>query len=142
MKDISLRIEGLGMAAAARSIIAALPRIAPTFTLRESEPHAPELRGAPPQQPSPTVEMLVALAAADPRVERRRRMAAEADRGLGALEKLHTELVAGTPTPERLAELVEWVQTSPQPEDPQLATLWREIDVRVRVELAKYDVEV
>ena len=96
----------------------------------------------PATQPATSVQMLVALAAAEPVVERRRKMAVAADRGLSLLERLHTELVAGAPAPERLQELVEWSESFEAPQDPQLAAIAREIEVRVRVELAKLDLNV
>ena len=96
----------------------------------------------PTTQPATSVQMLVALAAAEPTVERRRKMAAAADRGLTLLERLHAELMVGTPAPERLAELVEWSESLEPPTDPHLASLQRDIEVRVRVELAKHDLRV
>lgn len=96
----------------------------------------------PAPQPATSVQMLVALAAAEPPVERRRKMAAAADRGLSLLERLHAELVVGTPAPERLRELVEWCENLETPADPQLAGLQRDIEVRVRVEIAKHDLKV
>jgi len=97
---------------------------------------------APLAQPATSVQMLVTLAAAEPTAERRRKMAAAADRGLSLLERLHAELVVGTPAPERLAELVEWSESLEPPTDPHLASLQRDIEVRVRVELAKHDLRV
>lgn len=96
----------------------------------------------PAAQPATSVQMLVALAAAEPTAERRRKMAAAADRGLSLLERLHAELVAGVPAPERLAELLEWSENFEMPDDPQLATVAREIELRVRVEIAKHDLRV
>lgn len=96
----------------------------------------------PATQPATSVQMLVALAASEPVAERRRRMAAAADRGLSLLERLHAELVAGTPAPERLQQLVEWSESFEAPQDPQLAAVAREIEVRVRVEIAKHDMRV
>jgi len=96
----------------------------------------------PAAQPATSVQMLVALAAAEPTAERRRKMAAAADRGLTLLERLHAELMVGTPAPERLQELVEWSESLQPPTDPNLASLQRDIEVRVRVELAKHDLRV
>jgi len=96
----------------------------------------------PATQPATSVQMLVALAAAEPTIERRRKMAVATDRGLSLLERLHAELVVGAPSPERLQELVEWSESFEAPQDPQLASLAREIEVRVRVELAKLDLNV
>jgi len=96
----------------------------------------------PATQPATSVQMLVALAAAEPLPERRRKMAAPVDRGLSLLERLQAELLVGGPDPERLRELVEWSESFEAPGDPQLASLAREIEVRVRVEIAKHDLRV
>ena len=129
----------------ARSLLAALPKVQPSFPIGEAE--GAGVRAQPmvqPQagQPIPSVAMLVTLAAADPAVERRRKQAAQAERGLDALEALQRELLTGTATPERLREIVEWAATLETPDDPVLAQIARDIDLRVRVELAKYDVQV
>ncbi|WP_414705372.1 flagellar assembly protein FliX [Pseudomonas sp.] len=42
---------------------------------------------------------------------------------------------------ERLREIAEWSQTFETPDDPVLAQILSEIDLRVRVELAKLDIE-
>lgn len=129
-----------------RSLLAALPKAAPDFQAGGPEAHAslpvPLPNGAGAAVPTPSVQMLVALAAANPAIERRRKEAAKADRGLDLLERLHGELLAGVATPARLREVADWAQTMDTPEDPVLAAIVRDIDLRVRVELAKYDVEV
>ena len=95
-----------------------------------------------PQQPFGSVGMLIALAAADPDREKRRKMALPAREGIELLEDLHTEIVTGNPSPARLAMLADWVRNVPIPEDETLASLLCEIELRVRVELAKLDIEV
>jgi hypothetical protein len=90
--------------------------------------------------PTTSVEMLVALASVDPGVERRRKMAVEAERGLVLLERLHQEAMGGDILPERLAQLAEWSASFALPDDPALAAVARDIDLRVRVELAKHDI--
>jgi len=126
--------------------LAALTKPASAFpdAVREmAEPaHAASAPLAQAQQPATSVQMLVAMAAAEPMIDRRRRMAAAADRGLTLLERLKDELMSGAPAPERLQELADWSAEFEAPDDPQLATLAREIEVRVRVEIAKYDREV
>ena len=52
------------------------------------------------------------------------------------------ELATGDVTPARLEQLAEWVSQVEQPEDPVLAEIIAEIELRVRVELAKFDIEV
>lgn len=129
----------------ARNLLAALPKAAPGFALGGEElvahgPHAPQASGA--TVPMPSVEMLVTLAASQQAVERRRRLAKDAERGIDALDRLHKELLAGAPSADRLREIAEWSQTLDTPDDPVLAALVADIDLRVRVELAKFDVEV
>jgi len=89
--------------------------------------------------PATSVAMLIAMAANDPVMEQRRKLAAEADRGLSLLERLHRDLAAGEPTPERLEEMAAWVEGFTPPDDPTLGAVAREIELRVRVELAKHD---
>jgi hypothetical protein len=85
--------------------------------------------------------MLVALSAEAP-AERRRRAIIQAERGLDALERLREELAAGIPSPERLRELAAWSSGFEMPDDPELAELARDIELRVRVELAKHDISI
>lgn len=129
-----------------QNLLAALGRAEETFAAAAV---AADKQGAalpaavpPATQPATSVQMLVALAATEPTVERRRRLAEGTDRGLALLEQLHAELVAGTPAPERLQELLEWSESFETPDDPQLATVAREIELRVRVEMAKHDLTV
>ena len=138
-----MRIDNLSPILA-RNLLAALPKAAPGFALDGEEPaahatNAPQTTGA--TAPTPSVAMLVTLAASQQAVERRRRMAKDAERGIDALDRLHKELLAGAPSVERLREIAEWSQSFETPEDPVLASLLSDIDLRVRVELAKFDIE-
>jgi hypothetical protein len=136
-----LRIAGLPPVLQ-QALLAALPKAQETFRagLGEAEPRAATLPPLPTTtQPATSVQMLVAMAAAEPVVERRRKIAERADKGLSLLEKLHVELVTRVSSPERMQELLDWSESFELPEDPQLATLARELELRVRVELAKYD---
>lgn len=101
--------------------------------------HAAPQPGASLASPATSVEMLVALASVDPAVERRRKLAAEADRGLALLERLHEESLGGGVLPERLEQLSAWVAGFAVPDDPELASVAQDIELRVRVELAKHD---
>lgn len=137
-----MRIESLSPMLA-RSLLAALPKVAPGFPRIGEEPHVqpmPHMSG-PGAIPAPSVEMLVTLSAVNPGIERRRRLAQDADRGIDALDRLHKELVAGVASPARLREIVEWSQSFEAPDDPVLASLLSDIDLRVRVELAKLDIQ-
>lgn len=137
-----MRIEGLSTILI-RGAFAALPKVVPGFSIVEDgtrgvpQPAVP----APGAQPMPSVQMLVALAAGDPGVERRRKQAVDAERGVDALDRLHREVLAGTPSVERLQEIAEWSQSFATPDDPVLKGIMSEIDLRVRVELAKFDVQ-
>lgn len=86
-----------------------------------------------------SVEMLVTLATTEPSIERRRRAAADADRGLRALESLDRALSAGLPPVERLEEVAAWAAEEHAPQDPELAALLKDIELRVRIELAKHE---
>jgi hypothetical protein len=126
----------------ARSLLAALPKAAPGFPIVEEEAMARPvpMQGAGTNQPVPSVAMLVTLAAADPAIERRRKQVIHAERGVDALDKLHKELATGIPSVERLREIVEWSENIEASDDPVLAGILSDIELRVRVELAKIDV--
>lgn len=89
-----------------------------------------------------SVHMLVMLAAADPAIERRRKASAALSRGVETLAALHAELVAGPPSVDRLQSAAAWARATTPPEDPALHAVYRDLDLRVRVELAKYDIQV
>lgn len=137
-----MRIDSLSPLLA-RTLLAALPKAMPGFAagmkeVAQDRPHVPDPATA---HPTTSVAMLVTLAANDPQVERRRKLAVDAERGVAALDKLHKELVAGKPSVERLQEIVEWSENLEQSDDPVLAQILSDIDLRVRVELAKIDVQ-
>jgi len=119
-------------------LLAALPREAVFTTTEAPLPTAQPATTAPPQPVS--VEMLVALSASESPVDRRRRQTAVADGALTALERLNAELMAGLPTVERLREVAAWSKSLDTPPDPALATLFADIELRLRVELAKHDI--
>ena len=128
-----------------QALLAALPKAQEAFRagLSEEDTRAATLPPLPATtQPATSVQMLVAMAAAEPVADRRRKIAERTDKGLSLLEKLHVELVTRGPSPERMQELLEWSESFELPEDPQLATLARELELRVRVELAKHDLRV
>lgn len=124
-----------------RSLIAALPKMLSDF--RATEEAAPPAHAAPASAAAPatSVQMLVTIGAAATAVERRRQMAKRAERGLASLNELHVAQLCGTTTPSRLREIAAWSASLDMPEDPTLAAIQAEIDLRVRVELAKFDVE-
>lgn len=119
-------------------LLAAMPK-AGAFAVAD-QPVATSPPAAPLGQPV-SVEMLVALANAESPIDRRRRSIAQASGALGALERLNTELLAGLAAPERLREIAAWAEaTRHGPEDAALASLFRDIELRMRVELAKHDI--
>ena len=138
-----MRIDALTVPVTRTLLLGALPKVAAQFAAQELHPHAVQAPTPAPTAPAmPSVEMLVTLAMNEAPIERRRRIARDASRGLDMLERLHQELLVGVAAPTRLREIVEWAQTTEQPEDPVLAQIFHDIDVRVRVELAKHDIEV
>ncbi|MBQ1496855.1 MAG: flagellar trans-acting factor FliX [Sphingomonas sp.] len=141
-----MRIENL-QAPLLHSLMAALPKVASGFSVGEGEapaapaPLPPGAGAGTTQALNPSVAMLVTLAAADPMIERRRKQAVDAQRGIDMLDQLHRELVAGVVSPARLQAIVEWSETFERTDDPALAAILSDIELRVRVELAKLDLK-
>src|SRR4051812_30028185 len=111
------------------------------FTAKPEAMPAPVPTGV--ETPVQSVQMLVALATMTPEraVERRRRMAKQAERGLDALEMLQAALVIGTGHGEPAAQLESWADDRSPLDDPELEEIMAEIDLRVQVELAKLERE-
>ena len=91
--------------------------------------------------PTQSVQMLVTLAAVamPPEVERRRRIAKRAQKGLDTLEMLQAALVIGVSPAEPVRELRSWIEEQAPSGDPQIDALMNEIDLRIQVELAKLE---
>lgn len=126
-------------------ILAAMAIKPEPFGARDEQTGAtasPQQPATQPGQPLGSVQMLVTLAGFDPERERRRQMAEKSQAGLDELEALHVELLLGEPTPERLDRLVEWIGQIERPDDPLLAGIMAELELRARVELAKLDIEI
>ena len=141
-EEIALQINGLPPLLG-QALLAALPKAAEGFRIATAGPEGPpQPTPSPMTLPATSVQMLVALAATEPNVERRRRQAVQADRGLSVLEQLHAELLVGAPSRERLNELVEWAESFETSDQPELASLARDVELRVRVEIAKFDQQV
>lgn len=134
-----MRVVGLSSLLTQALLPTATPKNIPVMKPAEEAPASAAPAVA--TSPATSVQMLVAMAAAaEPAVERRRRMAADTEKGLRGLERLYAEMLTGAPSVERLREIAEWSETLVPPEDPELARIAAEIDLRVRVELAKHEV--
>ncbi|MCD2317079.1 flagellar assembly protein FliX [Sphingomonas sp. IC-11] len=114
---------------------AALPQVDSPAPSSVAQPH-------PAAMPATSVQMLVQMAAADVSVERRRRIAESAGRGLALLQRLHAETLVPPAGVEAVRGLENWLETFEMPEDAELASLMQEIELRVRVELAKHEMHV
>jgi hypothetical protein len=130
-----LRITGLANPLQA-ALLAALPKVA-KFAVTE-----PVVQPAPPATPvgqPVSVEMLVTLAQSESPIDRRRRVATRADESLRALERL-SHALPGVPVVEQLKEIAATMAQLDTPQDPALAGLIKDIELRMRVELAKHDI--
>ena len=102
------------------------------------EPVMPAAAPTPVAHASPSVEMLVAIAATSPEA-RRRRLVQDAEQGLGGLERLlRADRLGSSQTPQ-LQDLAAWIANHEVPDDPAAQALVRDIELRVLVELAKRD---
>ncbi|RYD64794.1 MAG: hypothetical protein EOP58_08825 [Sphingomonadales bacterium] len=105
-------------------------------------PEAPQQgqQAGPTLQAATTVHVLLAAATAlETPKDKRRREARPAARGLEILDKLHAAQVKGMPDEAVLDALTQWAAVFEMPDDPDLADIARDIELRVRVELAKHD---
>lgn len=129
-------VANIQVAALQRLLSMSLPRLAATAVVPVPalEPTAapPAALGGP---AATSIQMLIAIAAADP--ENRRRSVVDAEKGLSALERLHAERRLGRLSRHTLREISAWSTTSPVPGDEAAARLFREVELRVLVELAK-----
>jgi hypothetical protein len=138
-----MRIEGT-TTALRQALLAALPAAGEAFR-KASATADLGLPATPPPiplqaTPATSVQMLVALAAIDSAVEKRRKAAVQADRGLTLLEQLDAAIAAGEAVePAQMAALADWAADFARPDDPLLAPIAEAIELRVRVELARYD---
>lgn len=97
----------------------------------------PGTLGSP--SPAPSVTMLVTLAATEPGPARRRELARSAERGIDALDRLRQALLGGALPADRIRALRDWARGRRPSQDPELAELEREIELRILVELAKLE---
>lgn len=129
-----------------QQLLTALPKAEAAFRMMPTAPEQPAPAATPHPQsavvPATSVQMLVQLAAADSSVERRRKMAENAGRGLALLDRLDVEKQVRPAAIAPLDALCDWLETLEMPEDPQLAAVMQEIELRVKVELAKHELRV
>lgn len=84
------------------------------------------------------VGMLMALAAVEGTPQSRQRALARANRGIDALDALHRARIGGENVEEILHRLQQWLESEAAP-DRALAPLMKEIDTRIRVEIARHE---
>ena len=82
---------------------------------------------------------IIGLSEEAPEEQRRRKAVRRAGSLLDELAELHRVLCLGTFDRLRLEALASKLGSEPLPEDPELADLIGQIEVRVAVELARYD---
>ncbi len=105
--------------------------------------NAPETPAAAPVRASSSVEALFAVQAVDSATERSRRARRRANDLLDRLQLLHRGLIDGRLSPNDVLDLIRLVESErDQVDDPALAALLDEIDLRAQVELAKLEVAV
>lgn len=83
------------------------------------------------------MDALLALQEVDERAERRSRAAKHGHSLLDTLESVRTDLLAGQVSEDRLELLARQVSRQQQSGDPKIDSVLQEIELRVKVELAK-----
>jgi hypothetical protein len=139
-----LRIDGLAPVLQ-QALLAALPKGGDAFRSPTPVPEAsvPQAPAVTIPGPATSVQMLVALATPEPVIDRRRKVTERAEKGLALLERVHAALAIGPPPDrEQLQDLIDWSESFETPDDPALAELAREIELRVRVEIAKLELRI
>jgi hypothetical protein len=101
----------------------------------------PQAQAVPLSMSAPSVAMLLAMSSMGgvAPTKARERQIARAAKGLDGLAALQAAQARGLDPGPALAQLAEWTKDVDMPDDPALAEFFRELDVRVRVELAKHE---
>ena len=139
-----MRIDGLG-AIMPQLLVQAIGRSAPAMATLGDQAPPPDTALQPNALANPaigSVQMLVAMSAATPPEERRRRVVQRATRGLDALAALDAATIVDAPRAAVVETLADWSRELHEAGDPALDALMTEIELRVQVELAKFDREV
>lgn len=82
---------------------------------------------------------IIGLSEEAPEEQRRRKAVRRASSLLDELDELHRALCLGTLDHSQLEALASKLGSEPSPEDPELADLIGQIEVRIAVELARHD---
>lgn len=129
-----MRVSGTSKAGAVvratQQLPAARAEAAPAATSSPALPTAPKLAA--------DVGILMALAAVEGVPEPRQRAMARARRGLDALDALHRARLGGEDAAAVMDQLAAWLEGEAM-SDRQLAPLMRDIETRVRVEIARHE---
>lgn len=96
-----------------------------------------QVPSAHPAPPSTSMAMLLAVAAANPDREKRRRIAEHGQLALDQLEALDNALALGTVDETLIASLTEWAQQLGLNGPAEVAEIMGEVELRLKVELAK-----
>ena len=83
------------------------------------------------------VEAILALQSVEDPTAERRRAVQHGNEMLDALEEMKVALLAGSASPQQLDRLAALVASRTETDDPELNAALADIDLRVRVELAK-----
>lgn len=94
-------------------------------------------RSAAPVAPATSLDALLALQAVEDPLQRRRRLVRRGRDLIDTLEALRQEVLFGKVSPARLDQLVGVLATARERGEPGLDGLIDDIELRVRVELAK-----
>jgi hypothetical protein len=126
-------------------LVQAIGRAAPAMATLGDQAPPPDTALQPSVLANPaigSVQMLVAMSAQTPIEDRRRRIVQRATRGLDALAALDAATMVDAPREAVVESLADWSRELHEAGDPALDALMAEIELRVRVELAKYDRQV
>ncbi len=141
-----MKIEGTASARAA--VARSVSRASAAADTGFASQIARAVQGSPPRAasaagPLASVSSLIAIQAAeelDAAAERRRRAIRRGEKLIAGLELLHRALLEGGPSRRTLEELRGRLESrAEEVDDPALADLLREIELRVAVELAKQE---